>query len=71
MILALISGSALVNVFVVLVVAGLICWLLWWFLGFAGVPEPFNKILRVIIALIAVLICINALLGITGNGYRW
>jgi hypothetical protein len=48
------------------VVAGLILWLLWWFIGYVGLPEPFNKVARVIIALVAVVFLIGLLLNISG-----
>lgn len=68
-ILAAISGNTLLSMFVQIVVAGLIFWLLLWFIGWAGVPEPFNKILKIVIGLIAVIILINALLTLTGNPF--
>ncbi len=61
--------SALVHFLVVLVIAGLIFWLIWWFIGYVGVPEPFNKVLRVVVGLVALLFLISILLQIGGfNG---
>lgn len=68
MIIAAVTGSSLVNAFITLVVVGLICWLLWWFLSYVGLPEPFAKIARILIALIAVIFLINTLLGFTEHG---
>lgn len=65
--IAAISGNDLVNFVVWLVVAGLIFWLLTWLISYIGLGEPFTKIARVVIALIAVLIAINALLSLTGH----
>lgn len=65
--LAIISGEIAISAVIVIVVAGLICWLLWWFIGFCGLPEPFNKIARIVIALVALVFLINALLGFTGH----
>lgn len=62
-----ISGTALLQAFVVLVVAALIFWLLWWFIGYVGIPEPFNKVIRVVIGLAAVLFLINFLLSLIGT----
>lgn len=59
--------SALVSVIVTLLVVGGVCWLLWWLIGFVGLPEPFNKIARVIVAVVAVLFLINMLLGFAGH----
>ena len=57
----------MLTLLVTLVVAGLIFWLLWWFIGVCGLPEPFNKIARVLIALVAVVFLINLLLGLNGH----
>lgn len=65
--LAAISGEALVSTLIWIVVVGLICWLLVWLIGYAGVPEPFSKVARVIIALFAVLFLINILMGLAGR----
>ncbi len=64
LLLAAISGSTLLTVLVNIVVAGLIFWLLIWFLGWAAVPEPFNKILKIVIVWL-----INALLMLTGSNF--
>ena len=61
-----ISLSSLVSFIVYLVIVGLIFWLLWWLVAFIGLPEPFSKIAKVVIAVVAVLICINLLLGMAG-----
>ncbi len=63
----MITGSTLVSLLITLVVAGLIFWLLWWFLSICGLPEPFNKIARIIVALVAVVFLINLLLGLGGH----
>jgi hypothetical protein len=59
--------SSLVSLLVYLMVVGGVCWLLWWLIGFIGLPEPFNKIARVIVAVVAVLFLINMLLGFVGH----
>lgn len=66
---AAISGSSLGNAVIQIAVAGLICWLLWWLIGYVALPEPFNKIARFIVAVIAVVFCINALMSLTGQGF--
>lgn len=63
----MIAGSTLISLLITLVVAGLIFWLLWWFLGVCGLPEPFNKVARIIIALFAVVFLLNLLLGMGGH----
>ena len=55
--------QSLITLIIWIVVLGLIFWLAWWFVGFVGLPEPFNKVVRVIIGLVAFLIIIYFLLG--------
>lgn len=64
---ALISGAAAVRLVIYLVVFGLIFWLLWWLIDFVKVPEPFNKVARVVLAILAVLVVINGLLMLLGT----
>lgn len=66
--LAAVSGSSLVNVLITVIVVGLICWLLWWLISYIGLPAPFDKVARVLIALLAVIFLINAILQVTGHG---
>jgi VIT1/CCC1 family predicted Fe2+/Mn2+ transporter len=66
--IAVVSGQSLLGLLVTLVVAGLVVWLLWWFIGYIGLPEPFNKVARVIIALVAVIFLINLVMQLTGGG---
>lgn len=65
--IAAISGSEIVNFVVWLIVAGIIFFLLNWLIDYVKVAEPFNKVLKIIIAVAAVLVIINALLALTGN----
>lgn len=60
------SIEGLIGLLVWLVIMGLIFWLLWWFIGYVGLPEPFNKVARVIVGLVAFIILIYLLLGILG-----
>jgi uncharacterized membrane protein len=63
----MLSISAAVSVVITLIVAGLIFWLLWWLIGYCGIPEPFNKVARVILAILAVLVVIGILLQFVGG----
>jgi hypothetical protein len=38
-------------------------YLLWWLLSVIGLPEPFNKVARVLIALVAVVLLLGLLFG--------
>lgn len=64
---AAISGQNVVNAVIWLIIAGLIFWLLNWLISYVGIGEPFSKIAKVIIAIAAVLICINALMTLAGR----
>jgi hypothetical protein len=59
--------SVLVHILVWIIIVGCIFGLLWWLIGYVGLPEPFNKIARVAVAVIAVLLLINVLLGFVGG----
>lgn len=65
--LAAISGSSFVNAIIHLIIIGLIVWVLFWALGQIGLPEPFNKVVRVVLILLACVFVINFLLSLTGN----
>ena len=66
-VLAAISGNALIAAFIWVVVAGVIFWLCNWFLAYAGVPEPFSKVAKVVLALVVLIVLINALLTLAGR----
>ena len=61
------SGGDLMNAVIWLVCISIVCWLLWWLIDYAKVPEPFNKVARVIIALVAVVFLIRFVMGIAGS----
>lgn len=61
-----ISVDSLVSTVIYLVVVGLIFWLIWWFIGYVGVPEPFNKVIRVIVGILALVVLMSFLLSLIG-----
>lgn len=65
---AAVTGSSLVSLLITVIVVGVICWLLWWLVSYIGLPAPFDKVCRVLIALVAVVFLINAILQVTGQG---
>lgn len=67
--MAAISGQSLVQAVIWIIVAGVIFWLVNWLIGYCGLPEPFAKIARVILAIAAVVLLINALLTIVGKPF--
>ena len=72
MLLAQIEGAAIVHTIVYLIIFGLIFGLLWWLCDYLALPEPFNKFIRIVIAIGAVLLIINVLLSFVGHPIiRW
>lgn len=67
--LAAISGQGLVWAVVWVLIAGVIFWLVDWLIRYVGVPEPFAKVARIMLAIIAVIILINALLTLAGHPF--
>lgn len=67
--LAAISTDQLLHAVIWVIVAGLIFWLVNWLITYVGVPEPFNKVAKVIIAIVAVVFLVNALLTIVGKPF--
>jgi len=64
---ATISGSNIGAALIWLVVAGLIFWIVSWGLGKIGLPEPFAKIAWVLLIVLTVVVCVNALLLLVGH----
>ncbi len=62
----MISLSAAVHAVVLLIIAGIVWWLLWWLVNYCALPEPFNKVARVVLAIAAVLVVIGILLSLAG-----
>ncbi len=68
----MISAGAVLHIIIQLVLAGVIFWLIWWFIGYVGIPEPFNKVIRVLIGLFVLIFLINLLLSLGGHPlFRW
>ena len=71
-VLAVISGEAVINNLVWLIIVGLIFWLLYWLIGYLAPPEPFNKVLRAILVVAAVIVLIGFLMSLAGHPLiRW
>lgn len=62
----MISIQGLVWTVVWIIVAGLIFYLLHWAINYVGLPEPFNKVARVVLVVLAVLVLISILLNLAG-----
>ena len=61
--LTMVSGAAIINIVVYLVIVGLIFYLLFWAIGAIGLPEPFSKVATALIVLVAVIYLIGLLTG--------
>lgn len=59
--------GALATLMIYVVVGGLIFGLLWWLVGYCGLPQPFDKVARVLLAVFAVVFLIAVLLSLV-NG---
>lgn len=53
----------LLSFVVVLIILGLAFWLIIWLVDWIGLPEPFNKIIKAVVAIVFVLYLLGALLG--------
>jgi hypothetical protein len=62
-----VSAGSMISVLVWFIVIALIFWLLFWLVNYIGLPEPFAKVAKVVLAVVAVLILINFLLGFLGS----
>lgn len=56
----------MLTLLVYVIVVGAACWLLWWLVDFVGLPDPFGKVAKVIVAVFAVVFLLDTLFGITG-----
>ncbi len=63
----MISIDQLVQSVVYLVIVGLICGVLWWALRQINPPEPFAKVARVVLILLAALLVIGVLMSLVGR----
>ena len=55
----------LIALLVTLIVLGLLFWLAIWLIDWIGLPEPFNKVIKVVIGLVVFLYLAGVLLGMT------
>lgn len=72
MIAAAISGMTIVWAVLGIIVGGLIYWLLNYAIDVSGIPDPFRKVAKVILILLAILFLINVILTVVGYPLiRW
>jgi len=58
----------LVSLLITIAVFALVCYVIFWLIGYLGVPEPIRKVVVVVIVLIAVIWIIANFLPATGLG---
>jgi hypothetical protein len=63
----MVSLKELLELGIQLVVGGLIFWLIWWLINYIRLPQPFNKVAQVILAVVAVIFLINILIQAIGG----
>lgn len=59
--------GALAMVVVYVIIGGLVFGLLLWLINYCGIPEPFNKVAKIVLAVVAVIFLIAVLLSLV-NG---
>ncbi len=57
----------MLSLLISVIIAGLIFYLVWWFIGYIGLPAPFDKVARVIVGLVALIYLIDLLSGLNGH----
>lgn len=61
---------SLIGLLITVAVFALVCYVIFWLIGYLGVPEPVRKVIVVVIVLIAVIWILSTFLGTsTGHGY--
>lgn len=59
--------SLLINLLILFLIVGLIYWAFTLF----PLPEPLNRIVLLVLAIITIIFVIDLLLGLTGGGVLW
>jgi uncharacterized membrane protein len=62
----MLSLYSVVQAVVLVLCLGLVFWLCHWLIDYCGVPEPFHKVAKVVLAVAAVLCLIGVLLSLAG-----
>lgn len=56
----------MINTLIYLLIICVVIGLIWWVVDYLPVPEPLNKLIKVVSIVIGVIVIIYALLGIAG-----
>ena len=60
--------NALVDLVIYIVLIGLICGLLLWLIDWVPIPEPFHRVARIAIIVVATSLIISVLLSLVAGG---
>ena len=55
--------NGLIGLLITLVVMGLVFYLVIWFIDWVGLPDPFNKVIKVVVGLVVLLYLLSVLAG--------
>jgi hypothetical protein len=55
--------NGLIGLLITLIVMGLVFYLVIWFVDYIGLPEPFNKVIKVVVGLVVLLYLLGVLAG--------
>lgn len=61
------SGGGVIGAIIRIVCYGICFYLLYWLIGFVKLPEPFNKVALVVMAVAGVILLIREILTLAGS----
>lgn len=56
----------IVRAVMLIIVAGAVLWLLWWLVGYLGLPQPFDKVANGVLAVGGVFVLIAIIMDVAG-----
>ena len=61
----------MISLLITVVIFALVCYLIFWVMGYLGVPEPIRKVVTVVIVLIAVIWLLTNFLPTAVHTHQW
>jgi hypothetical protein len=61
-----VTGNSLIDLFILVVLMGLLFWLCIWFLDWVAIPEPFNKVAKVVLGLAILIFLLSRVMPLLG-----
>ena len=62
--------GSLIHILIVGAILALICYVIFWVMGYLGVPDPIRKVVTVIVVIIAIVWILSVLLPFAGVSTR-